>query len=264
MPATSTTSVTINAEPSTVWKFMSDQTRFLSWMTFMPGMPAPSGSTFEPKPGGDLLIIFPNGGKAKGSVLEVDPPRKLVFTWGYDPDVAKTGLRPGASRVEIVIRGVEDGTLVTLNHIGPMSEELAKGHEAGWRHYLSQLALQSAMEGHQSHLADTLSAYFKASTEADATKRDALLATCCMPNIRVRTQFACCDSLAEFSANIANGLRHMPGATLEQNGLVSHLHGYARVPWKVMSAERKLIFKGENFVRFTPGGQMAELVSFPG
>lgn len=41
MAASITTSVLINAEPATVWKFMSDQARFLSWMTFMPGMPAP-------------------------------------------------------------------------------------------------------------------------------------------------------------------------------------------------------------------------------
>lgn len=264
MAASITTSVLINAEPATVWKFMSDQARFLSWMTFMPGMPAPSGSKFEPTPGGALHIVFPNGGAAKGSVVEVDPPRKLVFTWGYDPDVAKTGLRPGACRVEIAIRGVEDGTLVTLTHTGPMSDELAKGHEQGWRHYLSQLALQSAMEGHQAHLADTLSAYFKASAEADGAKRDALLGACCVANIRVRTQFACCETLGEFSANIGNGLKHMPGATLEQNGLASHLHGYARVPWKVMSADRKLIFKGENFLRFTPAGKVAEVVSFPG
>ena len=264
MAASISTSVLINAEPATVWKFMSDQTRFLSWMASMPGMPAPSGSKFEPTPGGALHIVFPNGGAAKGSVVEMDPPRKLVFTWGYEPDVAKTGLRAGSSRVEVVIRAAEDGTLATLTHAGPMSDELAKGHEQGWRHALSQLALQSAMEGHQAHLADTLSAYFKASRETDGAKRDALLTTCCAPNIRVRTQFACCETLAELSANIANGLKHMPGATLEQNGLVSHLHGYARVPWKLMSADRKLIFKGENFVRFTAAGRIAEMVSFPG
>lgn len=264
MTASISTSVLINTEPATVWKFMSDQQRFLSWMASVPGMPTPSGSRFEPTPGGVLHIVFPNGGAAKGSVVEVDPPRKMVFTWGYEPDVAKTGLRAGTTRVEIVIRAVDDGTQVTLTHSGPMSEELAKGHEAGWRHALAQFAVQSAMEGHQAHLADTLSAYFKASAETDGVKRDALLAACCTPNIRMRTQFACCETLAEVSANIANGLKHMPGATLEQNGLASHLHGYARVPWKVMSADRKLIFKGENFLRFTAAGKIAEIVSFPG
>ncbi len=264
MSASVSTSVVINAEPATVWKFMSDQARFLSWMTSVPGMPAPSGSMFEPKPGGVLRILFPNGGAAKGSVVEIDPPRKLVFTWGYDPDVAKTGLGPGSSRVELTIRAVDGGTLVTLTHTGPMSEELAKGHEQGWRHSLSQLALQSAMEGHQAHLATTLDAYFKGSSEADQKRRDALLASSCAPDIRVRTQFACCDTIAEFSANIANGLRHMPGAALAQNGLVSHIHGYARVPWKVSSADGKPIFKGESFLRFTPDGKIAEMVSFPG
>ncbi len=243
---------------------MSDQTRVVAWMTSLPGTPAPTGSIFEAKPGGALRIIFPNRSEAKGSVVEVDPPHKLVFTWGYEPDVAKTGLRPGSSRVEIVIRATNGGTLVTLTHSGPMSEKVAKDHESGWRHHLSQLAVQCAMEAHQAHLATTIQTYFAASMEPDQPTRDSLLSKCCEPDIRVRTQFACTDTIAEFSGHIANGLKHMPGVVLAQDGVVRHLHGYARIPWKVATPEGKAIFKGENIVRFTPGGKIAEVVSFPG
>jgi uncharacterized protein YndB with AHSA1/START domain len=264
MPASITTSVTINADQSTVWKFLSEQPKFLGWMTFLPGAPIPSGSTFEPKPGGTLRIIFPDGTEAKGSVLELTPPAKLVFTWGYEPDRAKTGLRPGSSRVEATTLSVPEGTIVTLTHSGPMSDELAKEHEGGWRHYLSQLAVQATMDFHQQRLSPALEAYFAASNEADPAKRDALLDRCCEPNVKVRNAFTCSDSLPDLSASIANGLRHMRGAKLAQNGPVQHIHGFARVPWKVVTPEGKPMFKGENFVRFTPRGKMAEIVGFGG
>lgn len=255
-------SVLINAEQKTVWKFLSDQQRLLAWMTYIPGMPAPSGSTFEPRVGGDLRIIFPNGGQAKGKVVEVDAPNRIVFTWGYDPDVAKTGLGPGACRVEIALTPTVGGTLATLTHSGPMSEKTASEHKGGWRHYLSQLAVQSTMEAHQAHLGDTIAMYFAASMEPDQAKRDALLAKCCAPDIHVRMAFSCCDTLADFSAHIANGLRHMPGVTLSQDGFIKHIHGHARVPWKVGAADGKAMFKGENFLSFSPEGKITQIVGF--
>ena len=233
-------------------------------MTFIPGMPAPAGSIFQPHPGGTLLVKFPNGGQAKGKVLDLDPARRLVFTWGYDPDVAKTGLGPGATRVEMVLESTSEGARVTLTHGGPMSDKLAHEHAAGWRHHLSQLAVQSAMEFHQSRLADALAAYFRAFSEPDAAKRDALLASCSEDAVHLRTAFACTDGRADLSAHIANGLKHMPGCTLAQNGMVNHIHGVARVPWKVASPEGKMIFKGENIVRFSPAGKIAEIVGFQG
>jgi uncharacterized protein YndB with AHSA1/START domain len=264
MPATATATVLINAEQSTVWKFMSDPARFLAWMTFVPGMPAPAGSTFEPRPGGELRILFPHGGAAKGKVLELDPPRKLIFTWGYDPDVAKTGLGPGVCRVEIALAQAPEGTRVTLTHSGPMTEAAAKGHIAGWNHYLSQLAVQSAMEFHQGHLGDSMQSYFAAWSEADAAKRDALLAQCCDPTVRFRSQFASTDSLADMSSHIASGLAHMPGMRLQQDGIARHIHGLARIPWKVAGPDGKAVFRGENIVRFNAAGSIADVVSFPG
>ncbi len=94
--------------------------------------------------------------------------------------------------------------------------------------------------------------------------RDALLATCTEDTVHLRTAFACTDTRADMSANIANGLKHMPGCSLAQNGLVNHIHGVARVPWKVTSPDGKMMFKGENIVRFSPGGKIAEVVGFQG
>ena len=264
--ASVTTSVLINAKPDVVWRFLSDQQRLLAWLTYLPGAPTPPGSLFEPRPGGTVRIVFPNKAEAKGSVVEVEPHRRIVFTWGYDPDIGKTGLRPGSCRVEVTLEpvpGPRGGTRVTLVHSGPMSPELAQAHEGGWRHYLSQLALQSSQEAHQLHLAGTLRAYFDACNQPDPKLRGELLAQACEPDVRVRTPFACTDGIPEFSAAIANGLRHLAGAESSQHGIVRHAHGHARVPWKVAPAGGgKPMFSGENFVSFSPDGKITQIVSF--
>jgi uncharacterized protein YndB with AHSA1/START domain len=260
--ASITTSVVINARPEVVWRFLSDQNRLLAWITYLPGAPTPPGSVFEPRSGGTLKIVFPNKIEARGQVVEVDPPHRLVFTWGYEPDLAKTGLRPGSCRVEVALQPVPGGTRVTLTHSGPMSEETARAHEGGWRHYLSQLALQASQEAHQAHLAGSLRAWFDAWNQPDDAAREQLLASCCAPDVHLRTPFNCADGLTELSAAIASGLRHMPGVTLAQNGVVRHLHGYARVPWKVGPASGKPMFTGENFVAFDPDGKITGVVGF--
>jgi uncharacterized protein YndB with AHSA1/START domain len=264
MAAAIVSTVLINADQRTVWLFMSEPARFLSWMTLAPGVPAPAGSLFEPTTNGALRILFPSGGGAKGIVLEIDAPRLLAFSWGYDPDVSKTGLRPGSCRVEIVLQGSPDGTLATLTCTGSMSPEQAQLQEAGWRQYLAQLAVQSSMAFHQPRMGDTLQAYFSACNEPDRSKRDALLALSCESAIRIRSQSACSDTLPDFSAHIASVLRQMPGCAWAQNGLVTHVHGIARVPWAIRSPEGKIMFRGENLVHFTPRGKIGEIVTFPG
>lgn len=263
MNASVQVSVTINAEPETVWRFMSNRERFLSWMTFVPGSPTPEGSVFEPRAGGELRIIFPNGGEARGNVVELEPLRKLVFTWGYDPDVAQTGLKAGSCRVEVALMRIPEGTRVTLTHSGPMSEQIAKAHEAGWRHYLAQLAVVSTRSAVESHIGVTLETYFAACNERDDAKRMDLLGRCCEDAIRVRTAFACVDSVEDFNGHIANGLKHMPGVVSAQDGDARHIHGIARVPWKVSGPDGSVYFRGDNVMRFSARGKIEDIVSIP-
>lgn len=260
--ASVTAAVTINAQPATVWTFLSDTDRFLSWMSFVPGAPTPPGSVFEPRPGGRVRIVFPNGGEAHGEVVELEPLRRLVFTWGYAPDAWKTGLGPGSCRVEVTLDAVPGGTRVTLHHSGPMTEALAKGHEAGWKHYLSQLAVEASRAHHAAHLDATLRDYFAACNEPDEAARTTLLARVCAVDIRVRTPFACADTRDEFSGYIANGLLHMGGATSVLDGTAQLIHGFARVPWVVAKPDGTALFRGVNLLRLAPGGAIAEIVSF--
>lgn len=263
MPATTVTrSVTINATPETAWRFLSEPDKLLAWMTFIPGQPAPEGSVFEPRTGGRIRIVFPNGAAAVGEVLELDPPRRLAFTWGYDPDAGRTGIAPGASRVELILEPTNAGTRATLTHSGLPNADAARRYDGGWRHYLTQLAHHASTAHHAAHLGATLDAYFAACNEPDPARRAERLAASCEPDVRVRSPFACSDTIEEFSVNIEAGLRFLNGAVSAPDGPARHVHGFARVPWSVTAPDGSLLFRGENLLRLTPAGRIAEIISF--
>jgi uncharacterized protein YndB with AHSA1/START domain len=76
----------------------------------------------------------------RGRFLELEPPRRVVFSWGYaDSDI----LPPGASTVEVRLIDHDGGTLVELEHRDLPAPEDVK-HAAGWEHYLARLATSAA------------------------------------------------------------------------------------------------------------------------
>ena len=72
---------------------------------------------------------------AAGSVVEVEPGKRLVFTWGWE---GNDGLPPGASTVTITLAEADGGTFVRLVHDDLPEDQLA-GHADGWDHYLARL-----------------------------------------------------------------------------------------------------------------------------
>ena len=69
--------------------------------------------------------------------LEVDPPRRVVFTWGIEDSV---DLPPGSSTVEVVLEADGDETVVTLTHRDLPTAEFRRSHQAGWSEFLGLLA----------------------------------------------------------------------------------------------------------------------------
>jgi uncharacterized protein YndB with AHSA1/START domain len=88
----------------------------------------------DPVPGGRLAIDI-NGVAVRGSYLVVDPPDRLVWTWGMASDQF---LPPGSSRVEFSLTATPTGTHLDLVHSGLPNTHTA-GHATGWSHYLSRL-----------------------------------------------------------------------------------------------------------------------------
>ncbi|MGO8873350.1 MAG: TIGR03086 family metal-binding protein [Acidimicrobiales bacterium] len=87
--------------------------------------------------GGDYRWTVVPGHTAAGTVIEVEPGRRLVMSWGWE---GTEDLPPGASTLTITLEPVDGGTLVRLVHDG-LTEEQAAGHGEGWGHYLDRLSL---------------------------------------------------------------------------------------------------------------------------
>ncbi|HEX6711803.1 MAG TPA: SRPBCC domain-containing protein [Thermoleophilaceae bacterium] len=121
--------IRIEASPETVFEFFTDPAKAVQWM----GQTA----TLDPRVGGIYKVTMSNDWVVVGEYVEVDPPRRVVFTWGWEDGVAFTP--PGSSTVEIDLIPDGDATLVRLVHSGLPSEASA-AHRGGWEKFLPRLA----------------------------------------------------------------------------------------------------------------------------
>jgi len=126
--------VTIAASPETVWEFLVDPEKATRWM----GMT----SSFDPRPGGLYQCDVIPGHTARGEFVEIDAPRRLVFTWGWEP--GEDGPNPvpsGSSTVEIELVPDGEGTRLHFTHRDLPTDEAAESHGHGWDHYLERLVI---------------------------------------------------------------------------------------------------------------------------
>ena len=129
--------IEIAASPETVWEFLVDPEKAVLWM----GLAA----SFDPRPGGLYQVEVIPGHTARGEFVELDPPRRLVYTWGWEPthESAAT-VPPGSTTVEVELTPRGAGTAVRFVHSGLPSEVSAESHAHGWDHYLERLAVAGA------------------------------------------------------------------------------------------------------------------------
>jgi uncharacterized protein YndB with AHSA1/START domain len=122
----------IGASPETVWEFLVDPEKAVRWMG--------QSCTLDARPGGEYRCDVVPGNTACGSFVEVDEPRRLVFTWGWEPKAEGESYTPapGGSTIEIELEPSGEGTLLRFTHSGLSAEE-ATSHGHGWDHYLPRL-----------------------------------------------------------------------------------------------------------------------------
>jgi uncharacterized protein YndB with AHSA1/START domain len=125
--------VAIAASPATVWEFLVDPDKAVRWMGI--------AATLDARPGGLYRVEVLTDTVARGEFIELDPPRRLVWTWGWEPGT-RSDLPPAGSTVAIDLVPTDHGTLLRLHHELPSAE--VGGHGEGWEHYLSRLAVAAS------------------------------------------------------------------------------------------------------------------------
>jgi uncharacterized protein YndB with AHSA1/START domain len=125
------TTVDLNAPVQEVFRHLTDPAAMIRWMG--------QHATLEPAPGGAFEVDI-NGVPVRGRYLEVDPPRRVVVSWGVagNPD-----LPPGASQVEFTLSPTADGTRLRLVHRS-LPPDQASMHGTGWTHFLARLGQAAA------------------------------------------------------------------------------------------------------------------------
>ena len=120
----------IDAPPEDVFPFLIDAERYAAWQG--------TRAELDPRPGGIFKVWVDERWTASGSYVVVDPPTRVVFTWGWEGNEL---LPPGASTVEILLESDGGGTSLTLRHSGLPDEGAAASHEEGWRYFIPRLAV---------------------------------------------------------------------------------------------------------------------------
>ena len=116
----------IQAPPEVVFPYFTDPVLIIEWIG--------DRAELDPRPGG-VFALDMGQSLARGTYITVDPPHRVVFSWGIPGDDT---LPPGGSTVEVVLTPDGDNTMVVLTHRGLPTAKL-DGHRAGWEHQLGRL-----------------------------------------------------------------------------------------------------------------------------
>jgi len=126
----------IAAPPATVFAFLTDPEKILSWMG--------AEASTELHPGGLYLVKGVGGSRARvarGAFREVVPVHRLAYWFGWEGDEE---VPPGSSLIEIDLIDRDGGTLLRMAHSGLPNAQQCANHERGWAHYLGRLAMAAA------------------------------------------------------------------------------------------------------------------------
>jgi uncharacterized protein YndB with AHSA1/START domain len=122
--------LTIDASPETVWEFLVDPDKLMRWKGI--------SADLDPRPGGVYRCEVIPGHTARGEFVELDPPHRLVFSWGWD---GQDGVPPSSSMIEIELATDGEGTSLRFVHKDLPNAEAVASHAHGWDHYLARLEI---------------------------------------------------------------------------------------------------------------------------
>lgn len=130
----------MKAPPARVWEAWTKPEVIALW--FGPHHTRAVESEADARPDGRFRIVLQeeNGARheVSGTYAEVEPPRRLVFSWCW------TATPERVSRVTVALRPVEEGTEVTLTHDRFADTATATRHVRGWTESLDRLVAHFA------------------------------------------------------------------------------------------------------------------------
>ena len=241
--------IVINAPREAVFRYFTDSAHWAMWWG--------AGSTIDARPGGKMYIRYPEGTEVAGEVVEVKPPERIVFTYGY---VKGSPVPAGGSRVTIQLAADRGATRLTLTH------ELADAavrdqHIQGWRYQLSLFSNVVADEIN-SGAATAIDAWFDSWAEPDAAKREKTLSAIASADIRFHDRYSNISALAELFPHIAAAQHFMPGTRMKRSGDVRHCQGTVLANFAIVGPDGAERGSGTNVFVFGPGGKIETATGF--
>ncbi|MBX7059532.1 MAG: SRPBCC domain-containing protein [Leptospirales bacterium] len=242
----------IAAARQTVFEFFENSELFARWWG--------AGSSIDARPGGRLRIVYPNGVIASGNVLEIAPPQRIRFSYGYEAP----GTRPaaGTSIVEISLSEDSEGTLLRLRHFFD-DADLRDAHGQGWSYQLAVFARESSAFAH-SDFERRIDQYFAAWSATEAEERRRLLEEAAEAQLQYHDAYAATSSCAALVEHINAARAHLGKNRLERSGPATFMQGSALCRWQALNAAGDAMFSGTNYFRFAASGRIAAVIGFAG
>ena len=241
--------VVIQATPQTVFTFLTESERWASWWG--------AGSTIEPKAGGRVYIRHANGIESSGEVVEVVPPKRMVFTYGFN---SGNPIPPGSSLVTIDLAPQGQATRLDLRH--EFAEAGARDeHVQGWRYQLSVFGNVVA-DLVNAGAAAAVDAWFGAWSETSEDARRRQLSQIASVDVRFRDRFSLLDGLEDLVPHIGATQRFMPGMHLRRQGDVRHCQGTLLAAWMASGSDGQERASGTNVFTLRPDGMIEAVVGF--
>jgi hypothetical protein len=197
--------------------------------------------------------------EVSGQVLEIAPPQRIVFTYGYEQG---TPIPPGGSRVTIRLEAVGDRTDLHLVH--EFAEADVRDHHVqGWRYQLSLFGNVVADEVFAAAGA-LVDAWFAAWSEPDAAARDSLLARVTSSGVRFRDRFSAVEGFNELAAQVSAYHQFMSGFRIARDGNVRQCQGTVLADWVARAADGSERGRGTNVFTLNTRCQIDSVIGFWG
>jgi uncharacterized protein YndB with AHSA1/START domain len=119
----------IDAAPEKVFPYLVEPELLTTWIG--------EESWNDPRPGGVFRLKFNSENVVRGEFVEVDPPRRVVYTWGSEE---RESLPAGSTTVAFDLEPENGGTRVRLQHSDLPTAREVEQHNEGWDYFLPLLA----------------------------------------------------------------------------------------------------------------------------